>query len=124
HLATLLGAAEDKAKIVVASRTQHFKSHSQVLTSLGEMVGVLPQRRVLGVENFTRDQIRSYLSNRFDGADEAAARMSLMEGIEDLLALARNPRMLSFIADLDAERLRTVAEARHTISPALLYEQI
>src|SRR5690606_3428806 len=36
----------------------------------------------------------------------------------------RNPRMLSIIADLDADRLRTVADARHTISPALLYEQI
>ncbi|GGO75220.1 TIR domain-containing protein [Nonomuraea cavernae] len=124
HLTTLLAAAEDKAKIVVASRTQHFKSHSQVLTSLGEMVGVLPQRRVLGVEDFTRDQIRSYLANRFDDGDEATARMSLMEGIKDLLDLAQNPRMLSFIADLDADRLRTVAGARHTISPALLYEEI
>ncbi|MEV4171502.1 TIR domain-containing protein [Nonomuraea sp. NPDC049709] len=124
HLATLLAAADDKAKIVVASRTQHFKSHSQVLTSLGEMVGVLPQRRVLSVEDFTPDQIRSYLANRFAGGDEAAARMSLMGEIEDLLALAQNPRMLSFIADLDADRLRTVAEARHTISPALLYEEI
>ncbi|WP_049563633.1 TIR domain-containing protein [Nonomuraea sp. SBT364] len=124
HLATLLAAAEDKAKIVVASRTQHFKSHSQVLTSLGEMVGVLPQRRVLGVEDFTHDQIRSYLANRFDDGDEAGARMSLMEGIKDLLALAQNPRMLSFIADLDSDRLRMVAGARHTISPALLYEEI
>ncbi|MEV0820494.1 TIR domain-containing protein [Nonomuraea rubra] len=124
HLATLLAAADDKAKIVVASRTQHFKSHSQVLTSLGEMVGVLPQRRVLGVEDFTPDQIRSYLANRFGGGEEAGARMSLMGEIEDLLALAQNPRMLSFIADLDADRLRTVAEARHTISPALLYEEI
>ncbi|MER7500219.1 TIR domain-containing protein [Nonomuraea pusilla] len=124
HLATLLTAAEDKAKIVVASRTQHFKSHSQVLTSLGEMVGVLPQRRVLGVEDFSREQIRSYLSNRFDDHGEASARMRLMEGVEDLLALAQNPRMLSFIADLDADRLRTVAAARHTLSPALLYEEI
>ncbi|MFI7704784.1 TIR domain-containing protein [Nonomuraea sp. NPDC049480] len=124
HLATLLAAAEDKAKIVVASRTQHFKSHSQVLTSLGEMVGVLPQRRVLSVEDFTHDQIRSYLANRFDDGDEARARLSLMGEIQDLLALAQNPRMLSFIADLDADRLRTVAGARHTISPALLYEEI
>ncbi|MER7361011.1 hypothetical protein, partial [Nonomuraea dietziae] len=31
----------------------------------------------------------------------------------DLLDLGRNPRMLSFIADLDAERLHTVATARH-----------
>ncbi|HEX4812450.1 MAG TPA: TIR domain-containing protein [Nonomuraea sp.] len=124
HLATLLAAAEDKSKIVVASRTQHFKSHSQVLTSLGEMVGVLPQRRVLSVEDFTPDQIRSYLANRFDDGDEARARMSLMGEIKDLLALAQNPRMLSFIADLDADRLRTVAGARHTLSPALLYEEI
>ncbi|MFG1680212.1 TIR domain-containing protein [Nonomuraea sp. NPDC049269] len=124
HLSTLLAAAEDKAKIVVASRTQHFKSHSQVLTSLGEMVGVLPQRRVLSVEDFTHDQIRTYLANRFDDGDAAAARMSLMESITDLLDLAQNPRMLSFIADLDADRLRTVAGARHTISPALLYEEI
>ncbi|MEO3867230.1 TIR domain-containing protein [Nonomuraea sp. B12E4] len=124
HLATLLAAAEDKAKIVVASRTQHFKSHSQVLTSLGEMVGVLPQRRVLSVEDFTHDQIRSYLANRFDDGDEASARMSLLGEIKDLLALAQNPRMLSFIADLDSDRLRTVASARHTISPALLYQEI
>ncbi|MEV5324024.1 TIR domain-containing protein [Nonomuraea sp. NPDC052634] len=124
HLATLLAAAEDKAKIVVASRTQHFKSHSQVLTSLGEMVGVLPQRRVLGVENFAPDQISSYLANRFGDDAEAGARMALMREMEDLLALAQNPRMLSFIADLDADRLRTVAQARHTISPALLYEEI
>ena len=110
---------------MVASRTQHFKSHSQVLTSLGEMVGVLPQRRVLAVEDFTHDQIRAYLANRFDDGDAAAgAGMSLMEGITDLLALAQNPRMLSFIADLDADRLRTVAGAGHTISPALLYEEI
>ncbi|MGW5684517.1 TIR domain-containing protein [Nonomuraea sp. NPDC003754] len=124
HLTTLLAAAEDKAKIVVASRTQHFKSHGQVLTTLGEMVGVLPQRRVISVEDFTHGQIRAYLSNRFTDSDEAQARLSLLEGIKDLLDLGRNPRMLSFIADLDAERLRTVATARHTISPALLYEEI
>ncbi|GAA0924005.1 hypothetical protein GCM10009560_24220 [Nonomuraea longicatena] len=124
HLTTLLAAAEDKAKIVVASRTQHFKSQSQVLTTLGERLGVLPQRRVFTVEDFTRDQIRAYLANRFSDDDEAAARLSLLEGVKDLLDLAQNPRMLSFIADLDADRLRTVASARHTISPALLYEEI
>ncbi|MBB5077240.1 WD40 domain-containing protein [Nonomuraea endophytica] len=124
HLSTLLAAAVDKAKIVVASRTQHFKSQSQVLTTLGERVGVLPQRRVFAVEDFTHAQIRTYLENRFTDGDEAVARMSLMEGIKDLLDLAQNPRMLSFIADLDADRLRTVATTRHTISPALLYEEI
>ncbi|SNS10023.1 WD40 repeat [Streptosporangium subroseum] len=125
HLDTLLQAAEDKAKIVVASRTQHFKSSAQVLTKLGEKVGLLPQRRVLSVEDFTRPQIRAYLVNRYDG-DEVAAqdRFSLMSDIEDLLGLARNPRMLSFIAELDDQRLATVAQARHTISAAMLYQEI
>ncbi|WP_406316850.1 TIR domain-containing protein [Streptosporangium sp. NBC_01639] len=125
HLDTLLQATEDRAKIVVASRTQHFASSTQVLTKLGEKVGVLPQRRLLSVEDFTRPQIHSYLVNRYDGDEGAAGnRFSLMSEIEDLLGLAANPRMLSFIADLDDRRLATVAKARHTLSAALLYEEI
>jgi predicted NACHT family NTPase len=49
HLSTLLQAAQGKAKIVVASRTQHFKSQAQVFTALGEKVGLLAHRRVLGL---------------------------------------------------------------------------
>ena len=125
HLETLLQAAQDKAKIGVASRTQHFQSHTQVFTALGERVGALPSRRILGVEDFTLDQIRAYLVNRYDG-DEAAAdtRLALLGGIQDLLGLSQNPRMLSFIADLDEERLRVAASAAHTLSAAGLYREI
>ncbi|TDD73896.1 TIR domain-containing protein, partial [Actinomadura rubrisoli] len=124
HLDTLLQAAQDKAKIVVASRTQHFKSQAQVLTALGEKVGVLPHRRVLGLEEFTPRQVRSYLVNRYGDEKTAEDRLSLLSGIEELLALTSNPRMLSFIADLPEERLRAVAQARTTVSPADLYQEI
>ncbi|WP_279340462.1 TIR domain-containing protein [Sphaerisporangium perillae] len=125
HLDTLLQAAEDKAKVVVASRTQHFKSHAQVLTALGERVGTLPHRRVLSVEEFTPAQVRAYLANRYGGDARAADdRMSLLTGISDLLGLAQNPRMLSFIADLPDERLRAVARAGDAISAAGLYSEI
>ena len=124
HLDTLLQAAQDKAKIVVASRTQHFKSQAQVLTALGERVGVLPHRRVLGLEEFAPPQVRSYLVNRYGDEDAAEARLSLLAGIEELLALTANPRMLSFIADLPEDRLRAVARARRTLSPADLYQEI
>ncbi|RCG33067.1 TIR domain-containing protein [Sphaerisporangium album] len=125
HLDTLLQAAEDKAKIVVASRTQHFKSHAQVLTALGERVGTLPQRRVLSVEEFTPAQVRAYLLNRYGGdADEADERMSMITGISDLLGLAQNPRMLGFIADLPDDRLRAAAQAGDTLSAAGLYAEI
>jgi len=125
HLETLLQAAEDKAKIVVASRTQHFRSDAQVLTALGERVGLVPHRRVLRIEDFTQAQIRRYLVNRY-GGDEAAGdeRLRLISGIEDLLGLSQNPRMLSFIADLDEERLHAVARAGRTISAADLYGEI
>ncbi|MCT9930561.1 TIR domain-containing protein [Planotetraspora sp. A-T 1434] len=124
HLDTLLQAAEDKAKIVVAGRTQHFKSQSQVMTALGEKVGLLPNRRVLTIEEFTQDQIRAYLVNRYGGERAADDRMDLLRGIADLLGLAQNPRMLSFIADLPEERLRAVARAGQAISAAALYQEI
>ena len=125
HLETLLQAAENRAKIVVASRTQHFKSDSQVLTALGERVGLVPDRRVLSVEDFTHAQIRTFLVNRYDGDEQAAgAQLKLISGIEDLLGLSQNPRMLSFIADLNEERLHAVASAGRTISAAGLYAEI
>ncbi|MFG2013584.1 WD40 domain-containing protein [Actinomadura geliboluensis] len=124
HLDTLLQAAQDKAKIVVASRTQHFKSQAQVLTALGEKVGVLPHRRVLGLEEFAPPQVRSYLVNRYGDEGAAEARLTLLAGIEELLALTANPRMLSFIADLPEDRLRAVAQARRAVSPADLYDEI
>ncbi|RAY16456.1 hypothetical protein DPM19_06185 [Actinomadura craniellae] len=124
HLDTLLQAARDKAKIIVASRTQHFKSQAQILTALGERVGVLPHRRVLSIEDFSRAQIRAYLVNRYGDEDAADARLQTLSGIEDLLGLSSNPRMLGFIADLPEERLRAVATASQTVSAAHLYREI
>ncbi|WP_019630650.1 TIR domain-containing protein [Actinomadura atramentaria] len=124
HLDTLLRAATDNAKIIVAGRTQHFKSQAQVLTALGERVGVLPHRRVLGLEDFSPAQVRAYLVNRYADEQVADERLRLLQGIEELLGLTANPRMLSFIADLPEDRLRAVAQARHTVSPADLYREI
>ncbi|HWE90957.1 MAG TPA: TIR domain-containing protein [Pseudonocardiaceae bacterium] len=125
HLETLLRAAQDRAKIVVTSRTQHFKSTAQVFTVLGERVGLLPYRRILNVEDFTPAQVRAFLVNRYGGDERKADdRMGLIKGIADVLGLSRNPRMLSFIADLDDDRLRAAAHARQTVSAAALYGEI
>ncbi|MGH3700876.1 MAG: TIR domain-containing protein [Pseudonocardiaceae bacterium] len=125
HLDTLLAAVQDRAKIIVASRTQHFKSDSQVFTALGERVGALPNQWTLNVEDFTLAQIRGYLVKRYEGNHRKAdLRMNMIRDIQDLLGLSQNPRMLSFIADLDEDQLRAAADARHTISAAGLYEQI
>lgn len=125
HLDTLLEAVQDRAKIVVASRTQHFKSDTQVFTALGERVGALPNRWIFSVEDFTQTQIRGYLVKRYGGDERKAdSRLSMIKDIQDLLGLSQNPRMLSFIADLDEDRLRAAADARHTISAAGLYREI
>jgi hypothetical protein len=125
YLETLLQAAEGKAKVVVASRTQHFQSHEQVFTALGERVGALPTRRVFAVEDFTRAQIRAYLVGRYGGREEQAdRRLALLDGIQELLGLASNPRMLSFIADLGEDLLPAVAGTQQTLSAAGLYEEI
>ncbi|MFC5658730.1 NACHT and WD40 repeat domain-containing protein, partial [Streptomyces nogalater] len=125
RLQVLLDAVVDSAKIVVSSRTQHFRSQDQVLTALGERVGLLPQRRVLSVQEFTQQQIRAYLVNRYDGDERAAdRRLRLLDAIPDLLALCRNPRLLGFVADLDDDQLRAVAGAGRALSPAGLYREV
>jgi WD40 repeat protein len=124
HLRTLLDAVEGSAKVIVASRTQHFTSHTQVLTALGERVDLLPHRRVLDIAEFTESQIRAYLANRYDSESEADDRIRLLRGVQDLLGLSRNPRMLSFIADLDSQRLAAVASAGPALSAAALYQAI
>ncbi|QIS04843.1 TIR domain-containing protein [Nocardia brasiliensis] len=125
HLETLLQAAVGKAKIIVASRTQHFASRAQVLTALGERVGLLQDRHILSVEDFAPAQVHAFLTNRYGGdVHRAEARMRLITGIQDLLGLAQNPRMLSFIADLDERRLRAAAGAQQTVGAAGLYREI
>ncbi|MFD4457927.1 TIR domain-containing protein [Nocardia sp. NPDC058480] len=125
HLETLLQAAVGKAKIIVASRTQHFESRAQVLTALGERVGLLDDRRIINIEEFAPPQIHAFLTNRYGGDTRRAdARMQLIRGIQDLLGLAQNPRMLSFIADLEERRLRAAAGTTNAIGPAALYREI
>lgn len=124
HLDTLLRAAEGEAKIILSSRTQHFQSNAQVMTALGERVGLLHQRRILAVEDFSRDQIRRYLRNRYGSGEVAERRFDLISGVQDLIGLSQNPRMLSFIAELDERRLRSVARGGSPVSAAGLYQEI
>lgn len=124
HLRRLMAAAEGKAKIVVASRTQHFKSGRQVLTALGEQVGRGAARRMLTIEPFDTDQVRSYLTRHYDeDATRAQDRIDAMQKINDLTALSANPRMLGFIAALDDAQLKAAA-ITPVLSGATLYEQV
>ncbi|MFE9745035.1 NACHT domain-containing protein [Saccharothrix saharensis] len=125
YLSTLLQAVTDQAKVVLTSRTQHFQSTNQVLNALGQRVWASSTSRVAVLEDFTDDQIRDFLTRHYGGdVDRARARFELLGAISDLLGLSRNPRMLSFIADLDDERLRDVQEQHGRISAAELYREL
>ncbi|MEV0678336.1 trypsin-like peptidase domain-containing protein [Actinosynnema sp. NPDC050436] len=125
YLGTLLHAVTDRAKVVLTSRTQHFRSANQVLTALGQQVSALTAGRGVVIEDFTDGQIRDFLTRHYQGdVDRAARRFGLIGAISDLLGLSRNPRMLSFIADLDEDRLLEVRGERGRISAAELYREL
>ncbi|MBE1488937.1 eIF2A-related protein [Plantactinospora soyae] len=125
YLRTLLESVTDRAKVVLTSRTQHFRSTTQVRTALGDRVAGLTASRVVVLEDFTPEQIMQFLTNLYDGdAAAARARYGLLTEIDDLLGLARNPRMLAFIAGLDEERLREVQRRQGRISAAELYREL
>ena len=125
YLQVLLESVTGRAKVVLTSRTQHFLSTSQVRTALGERVAIRAASRVVIIEDFSDEQILRFLTRLYnsDGA-RAAARFALLAEIKDLLGLARNPRMLSFIAELGEERLRDVQREHGQISAAELYREI
>ncbi|MEU8659892.1 pentapeptide repeat-containing protein [Actinoplanes philippinensis] len=125
HLQKLLGAAQDQAKIVVASRSQHFRTRNQILTVMGEQLGTVPQRQILSLSDLSRAQIRQILLQRYDQDAEAADhRLNLLESIPGLGRLAQNPRMLSFIAGIEEPQLRAVVQAGGAMSAANLYHEI
>src|ERR1022692_3413188 len=125
YLQVLLESVTERAKVVLTSRTQHFRSTDQVRTALGQRVASLTASRVVVLEDFSEEQMLRFLTNLYDGdQDHARARFGLLNDIEDLLGLAHNPRMLAFIAGLDDDRPRAVQAKQGRISAADLYREI
>jgi hypothetical protein len=124
YLQTLLASVTGRAKVVLTSRTQHFRSTEQVKTALGERVTTLSASRMVVLEDFSEAQIIQFLTNLFGDAARARARFDLLGDIGNLLDLAHNPRMLAFIAELDEDRLRAARDKEGRISAAGLYREI
>ncbi|MEV7008959.1 pentapeptide repeat-containing protein, partial [Streptosporangium sp. NPDC051022] len=125
HLSTLVRAAQGRAKVVLTSRTQYFLSDRQVETALATRLAGMPGRRLVKIHDFDDAQILAFLTRLLDGDEAGArARLGLLRDVRDLLGLSRNPRMLSFIARLDEDRLRRVRDREGTISAAVLYREL
>ncbi|MGV3661489.1 MAG: pentapeptide repeat-containing protein, partial [Prosthecobacter sp.] len=122
HLATITEAARGRASVVLTCRTQHFLDDHQMVVRLLDLPGLCRVR----LQPFTQPHMLAFLDKKLGSAEEAQARFELICGINDLLGLSENPRMLSFIADLPAQDLAAArnASADGTISAAGLYEAI
>jgi nucleoside phosphorylase len=121
HFAVITGAVEGKAKVIVSSRRQHFLDDHQVKLELARNAEQLRGYRLLELQQFGEPQIRRFLQNRLKDHAEAEARYQLIQNVKDLLGLSNNPRMLSFITDLESERLEGARNRKGEITPAKLY---
>lgn len=136
HLETVLQAVVGDAKVVLTSRSQHFLNETQVvneverktwqvfsLDPLGRRAAI-PGSRIARLQPFDADQIRKFLLKKLKDGEAAESRYSLIEGINNLVGLSHNPRMLSFVAELPAHRLEAARTPQGEITAAHLYREL
>ncbi|WP_239377232.1 TIR domain-containing protein, partial [Frankia sp. Cj5] len=132
HLDTLLAALDNQAKIVVTSRAEFFLTDDEVLKKTGKKVERTFGRFIVRLEEFTPTQIHDFLVGRFtrtlavrfpdpaaraaEAERRASTRLQLIENVRDLPDLARNPRLLTFIAELDEKRLDAARQRGGTVT--------
>jgi nucleoside phosphorylase len=136
HLATLVDAVKGKCRVVVTSRTQHFRNEDQSRTVLADTLDAA-NHQVFTLEKFDEGRIRRFLRNHLahprDGTappsdaaldDEVDRRYGLLRDIKDLGGLAETPRMLGMILEIPVEDLQAVKAREGTITAAELYERL
>jgi len=127
HFDTLREAAGGAAKVVVTSRHQYFATDRDVRTALGGQAQALPGSRIMRLLPLDSSQRRRLATGDFN--DEVAAKhfLGLLGEVRDLLGLAENPRMLSFMIRWYRAGLLTEAELTagdQPVTAGLLYERL
>jgi WD40 repeat protein len=124
HFNGVLEATQGRAKVVVTSRTQHFYSDDQIGNELARRAETIAGYRVAAIRPFTDGQVRQFFAGALKTKEAAEERVELLRKVNDLLELAHNPRMLSFIATLPAERLYKAHSRSGEITSATLYKEL
>ncbi len=124
HFEMILSSVRDRARVIVSSRPSYFKSDDQILSALGELANQ-SHARIYTLMPFDKRRIEDYLTLRLDNnREEAKLRMTLLDEVRDLSGLARNPRLLSFIADFPKEKLLAAKDRKEKITEASLYQEM
>jgi chromosomal replication initiation ATPase DnaA len=98
HFETLQEAAGGAATVVATSRHQYFATDHAVRKALGTRVEALPGSRIIRLFPLSPAQRRQLVVLTFGGDEARADRfLAILGGVRDLLDLATNPRMLTFM---------------------------
>ncbi|MBK7830478.1 pentapeptide repeat-containing protein [Nannocystis sp.] len=135
HFARIAGAARDRARVLVASRSEHFVTHKAAVEALmcrvsPDVAGLAGQwqaiarRRLVVTEKFSPVEIAEYLGRVLGSKEAGQRRMDRFKKVHDLSGLAATPRMLSFLVRLTDAQLDAAAARRDAITSAELYRLV
>jgi WD40 repeat protein/3',5'-cyclic AMP phosphodiesterase CpdA len=137
HFARILGAARERARVMVTSRAEHFISHRAAedtllstartagsSTGLAGQLQALARRCLVLTQKFTPEDIEEYLGRALGSPEAGRARMQRFRKVYDLPGLAATPRMLSFLVRLTEDQLDQAAARRDAITSAELYRLV
>jgi 3',5'-cyclic AMP phosphodiesterase CpdA len=132
QLQTFIQALRGRAKILLTTRPNHFRSADQATSALFDKLQTVHHGQVFQLEPFDEEQQHAFLNRWFDlhgrtpdDAAELAERwMRALRRVDNLPELAKTPRMLSFmVEDLDLEEIENAASAA-TVTAAGLYQRL
>ncbi|GIH02551.1 hypothetical protein Rhe02_06180 [Rhizocola hellebori] len=123
QLRAFANVAQDRCKIVLTGRDHYFLTDDEVLMGLGGRLLTVAGRRVVRLAHFDDDQIVEFLRHRLGSDSAARERLRLLRNVDSLAELARNPRMLDFIARIDESHLRNAGGSRAKAA-ARLYREV
>jgi 3',5'-cyclic AMP phosphodiesterase CpdA len=130
QLQTFIQALKGKAKVLLTTRPNHFRSADEATSTLFESLRTVHQGRVYELEPFDETQQQAFLTRWFeirgDREAEATARtwMDALGAVDNLPELAKTPRMLSFmVEDLKLAEIQDAA-ARGKVTAADLYQRL
>ena len=131
QLTTFTQAIEGRAKILLTTRSSHFRARDQATVVAFQEALSSTRHRIYELQPFDDSDRQEFLERWFraagvaDPPTETARWSASLSAVKNLPELARTPRMLSFmVSDLKIDELETAAGSQEAITAAALYERL
>jgi WD40 repeat protein/3',5'-cyclic AMP phosphodiesterase CpdA/type II secretory pathway predicted ATPase ExeA len=131
QLTTFTQAIEGRAKILLTTRSSHFRARDQATVVAFQEALSSTRHRIYELQPFDEDDRQEFLERCFraagvaDPSAETVRWSASLSAVKNLPELARTPRMLSFMVnDLAIDELEAAARSPEAITAAALYERL